>query len=334
MMVASPMPDTARQSTLPPVAQTAERLWPGTSRIIRKDEADLPVMDERDQTAWAVPYTDLTMLLMVFFIVKLSMMDPNPPRSAETPLQPDDPSGIAAEVQRTGPSALAGMQEGRGDPSPVRGRTGVLQRQTGLLPNPEPATPIGIAEQTEAVEATAPPADPWTNTQPASAPTPPDLPGDSFDAEWARRVQDLEKSAAAFLSQTSLNGQIDLTATPTGIELRLPDEVLFDSGSASMRDAGADLLSRVAVLLKRIDGDIQIAGHTDNVPIRTTRFPSNWELSASRAIEVVRLLRDLGVPETRLEAVGHGDNRPIASNRTPEGRAINRRVTVEISPPL
>lgn len=331
MAVGWPMPDTLRDTGLPPVAETAARLWPGKVRVARPDEGDLSVMDEKDQTAWAVPYTDLTMLLMVFFIVKLSMMDPNPPRSAETPLQPDYPSGIAAVVQRTGPAALAGVREGRGEPNPVLGGTGVLEQKSGLLPSADRVPPVKVVEDTEAAGVTAPPADPWANTQPASAPIPP---GESFDAEWARRVQGLEKSAAAFLEQTGLNGQIDLTATPTGIELHLPDEVLFDSGSASMRAAGADLLSRVAVLLKRIDGDIQIAGHTDNIPIRTARFPSNWELSASRAIEVVRLLRDLGVPETRLEAVGHGDNRPIASNRTSEGRAINRRVTVEISPPL
>jgi len=92
------------------------------------------------------------------------------------------------------------------------------------------------------------------------------------------------------------------------------------------------LLAGVAPLLDEIDGDIQVSGHTDDVPIRTARFPSNWELSAARAIAVVRLLRQLGIPETKMQAVGHGANRPIATNSHAAGRAVNRRVTIDITP--
>jgi chemotaxis protein MotB len=93
-----------------------------------------------------------------------------------------------------------------------------------------------------------------------------------------------------------------------------------------------ELLARVATFLEDVDGDIQVSGYTDDVPIRTVRFPSNWELSAARAISVVRLLRQMGIAETKMQAVGHGANRPIASNSHAIGRSINRRVTIDVTP--
>lgn len=154
----------------------------------------------------------------------------------------------------------------------------------------------------------------------------------AFAEEWARRVQALEATAATFLEENDLLSQIDLVATPLGVELRLPEEVLFSSGSPELETLGAGLMAKVVPLLMETSSRIKISGHTDDVPIRTSRFPSNWELSAARAIAVVRALRSMGLPEDRLEAVGYGANRPIVPNDTIEGRAKNRRVTIDLSP--
>jgi chemotaxis protein MotB len=106
--------------------------------------------------------------------------------------------------------------------------------------------------------------------------------------------------------------------------------VLFAPGDAKLTDASREALSAVAVLLKNDPHEVQVEGHTDDVPIKNPLFPSNWELSSVRASSVVRLFVDSGMAAARLTAVGHGANMPVASNDTPEGRARNRRVAVTI----
>ena len=102
-------------------------------------------------------------------------------------------------------------------------------------------------------------------------------------------------------------------------------EVITPSGSAEIKKAGRAVINRVGDIVKSIaDKDIQVEGHTDNVPISTRlqdKFASNWELSAARAATVVRLLRDQGIPGERLSAVGFGEFRPVASNKSEAGRA-------------
>ena len=106
--------------------------------------------------------------------------------------------------------------------------------------------------------------------------------------------------------------------------------VMFDSGSAQIRPEFTPILEKIAEELMKIPNDIRIEGHTDNRPIHTPMFPSNWELSAARATSVLRFLVKKGIDPSRLSAVGYGEFRPVASNDTPEGRAKNRRVEILI----
>jgi chemotaxis protein MotB len=108
------------------------------------------------------------------------------------------------------------------------------------------------------------------------------------------------------------------------------DQVMFDPGRAELRPGGASILENVAGSLRGFDKRIAIEGHTDDVPISTGEFRSNWELSTQRATEVLRRLVDLGVPPSRVSASGFGDQRPIAPNDTAEGRARNRRVEIAV----
>jgi chemotaxis protein MotB len=117
--------------------------------------------------------------------------------------------------------------------------------------------------------------------------------------------------------------------------VELPEGILFASGKAKLKDEGEEALAEVAGVLKDIeDRDFQIAGHTDNVPIRTRRFPSNWELSAKRAVNVTRYLIEQGMKKDRLSAAGYADTQPVASNRTAEGRQQNRRIEIVLVPNL
>ena len=111
--------------------------------------------------------------------------------------------------------------------------------------------------------------------------------------------------------------------------LQLPNDVLFDTGKTELKPAGRASLRQVAEVLQTIrDRQFQIAGHTDDKPIHTARFPSNWELSSQRALEVTHFLIEQGVRHDSLSAAGYSDVDPVAPNGTPEGRAKNRRTEI------
>jgi chemotaxis protein MotB len=130
-------------------------------------------------------------------------------------------------------------------------------------------------------------------------------------------------------------GQLRVTTRNGRLVLQLPEDVLFDSGQAALRPAGKDALAQVAQVLATVPGrEFQVAGHTDNVPIQTSHFASNWDLSAARAVEVVRLLVVRGVDPKALSAAGYGEFDPVASNDTADGRARNRRIEITLQPNL
>lgn len=114
-----------------------------------------------------------------------------------------------------------------------------------------------------------------------------------------------------------------------GLRLILNESVLFDSGSATLKERAKEILTVVVPVIKKVKNHITIEGHTDNVPIKNARYPSNWELSVARAMSVLSYLIEAHkVDPSRLSASGYGEWRPIASNVTPEGRAKNRRVEI------
>lgn len=111
-----------------------------------------------------------------------------------------------------------------------------------------------------------------------------------------------------------------------GITLRIDNNLLFASGQARLTSRGRTVLQGLMETLQSFDGRISVEGHTDNLPISTYRFPSNWELSTGRAISVLRYLASAGLDEGRLRAIGYADTQPLESNDTSSGRAANRRV--------
>ncbi|MBI4705165.1 MAG: OmpA family protein [Deltaproteobacteria bacterium] len=117
--------------------------------------------------------------------------------------------------------------------------------------------------------------------------------------------------------------------------LQLRNDVLFDSGSTAIKKEGKEALEQVAGVLATLPGrKLQVAGHTDNVPIATPRFGSNWELSTGRAVEVVRFLIEKGLKPDVVSAAGYGEHDPVAGNETAEGKARNRRIEIVLQPDL
>lgn len=156
--------------------------------------------------------------------------------------------------------------------------------------------------------------------------TAPDTPGSKDVA--IRKLRNLVKGIKAS-PQLSL---VRITERVNGdIVITIPDQLLFNSGEAAVRSEALPFLEGLSAAIVELNRYTRVEGHTDNVPIRTAQFPSNWELSAARAVMVVRVLSELfAVPSERLAAVGHADTRPVTPNLDMEQRAKNRRVEVVI----
>ncbi len=123
---------------------------------------------------------------------------------------------------------------------------------------------------------------------------------------------------------------ITVTRTNLGLEIEIKSNILFASGVAVLSLQAISPLKKIAAILSKTPNDINVEGYTDNVPISTPSFPSNWELSAARAASVVRLFTQTGIDPTRLKAIGFAEHQPIADNATELGRSKNRRVTIMV----
>jgi chemotaxis protein MotB len=128
---------------------------------------------------------------------------------------------------------------------------------------------------------------------------------------------------------TEANPDIQVTHTHQGTRLSFEDQVLFDFGRAAINPAGFVFLDKIADTLDKIPYAVRVEGHTDNVPIQTHRFPSNWELSVARAVNVAKYFAEVrNIDPHRLSAVGYGESRPVVANDTASNRVKNRRVEI------
>jgi len=130
-------------------------------------------------------------------------------------------------------------------------------------------------------------------------------------------------------------GKLEVVVRHGRLVLVLPNDVLFDEGKVALKSAGIAALAEIAETLKTLkDRTFQVVGHTDATPIKTAEFPSNWELSTVRALAVVKLLVDQGVPPSMLMASGRGEWEPLASNANAFARAKNRRIEIVLEQPI
>ena len=134
-----------------------------------------------------------------------------------------------------------------------------------------------------------------------------------------------------FTLPIDLRGQIEMLRRPGEADLVIKDDLLFDESSTILKPGGTQVLDRLARLLAQNDYAVSVEGHTDDLPIHTERFPSNWELSTARAAAVTRYFIERGIAPSRLTATGYADTRPLAANDSASGRARNRRVTMVVS---
>ena len=169
-------------------------------------------------------------------------------------------------------------------------------------------------------------------TRPITQPAPPaaDPALEQRRRETAQRMRNMADEIRRVLSPLTQAGQVNVTEGAFGVSVEINASLLFAPGDSALGQEAVDALRAVAQVLAPAPFPITVEGHTDNIPINTFRFPSNWELSAVRASTVARLFIDNGVSPDRLTAAGYADQRPVAGNEDEVGRARNRRVTVLI----
>jgi chemotaxis protein MotB len=277
--------------------------------------------DEDNPDRWLVSYADFITLLFAFFVVMYAISSVN--------------EGKYRVLTRTLTDAFQSQPRGdRGLPLGEAPGAALIELPAGLeaqlppvLPEPLSGQPLDqpldhLAEQAH---------------DPAGQPALPlDQPGPEEASAAAAPIapdQQLLKLGAAL--EQALGGLIlqDLASVDyrqDWIELNLASQLLFDTGDARLNQPALRALRQVSEVLKPVPNAINIEGYTDDVPIRTAAFPSNWELSAARAASVAHFLARLGLAPGRLSAVGFAEYRPRADNATAEGRAQNRRVTLLI----
>ena len=158
--------------------------------------------------------------------------------------------------------------------------------------------------------------------------------GDGFTPINIEMLENVMGQIEQYVMEEEVDDAVSMEMSQRGLEVRFTGEVLFDLGEAEIRPEGEDILREVAGLIDQLPNDVMVEGHTDDLPIRTDEFPSNWELSTARATEVTRfLIEDEDLESDRFSAAGYSEYRPLVPNDSPENRAQNRRVEVILMNP-
>jgi len=152
----------------------------------------------------------------------------------------------------------------------------------------------------------------------------PDIPDDPAQAEIYYEMMDIEQ----VIREKGLDQEVQVELQENGVMFRIQAPFLFGSGQADLRNEPRQILDQLSVLFRKFPYLIRIEGHTDSMPINSARYPSNWELSAARAVTVARYFQGLGLPPERIAATGYGEYHPIDDNGTAKGRGKNRRVEI------
>lgn len=282
-----------------------------------------------EDEVWMISYMDIMTLLLTLFVLLLAYAKVTPvlsPVSQQTRSTPHSPHSsalppaqplISSIINQVSLPIVVGIN------TPQRGYI-TLPKETTQQPvmpllQTEPEAPLNHPKQVEYPQA-APqqevPRSTLTEANPAEQ-----MPDATAIASTRNNFLDTIQASA-------LGTRIEVTTHQDSINLEISDNILFEPGSATLKPIGQQLLDELAALLVNQTYSVSVEGHTDNIPIETLRFASNWELSSTRATNVTRYLIVRGITASRLRAVGYADTRPRADNTTAEDRARNRRVSL------
>jgi len=259
---------------------------------------------------WLMSYTDIATLLITLFVVLLAHSTFNAAAEQDKEAAEQTPEII---VQSDIPDSRSNqnLPQGTIGTDLLQGEDSILSADSLHSANVHtPNNVIAIPEK-----------NPF-EIQKETAERPQDA-QDKLDAaarrEEANNLQDT-------LAEAGLGDQVEINVSSEHIEIRMNESVLFASADDSLFNEAQSILNTILPILEKSDYQIAVEGHTDNRPIATARFPSNWELSAARAVSVINYLQRSGLPADRMHAIAYGETQPIETNDTAEGRQKNRRV--------
>ncbi len=252
---------------------------------------------------WAIPYGDLVTLLLAFFVVMYSISSVNEGKYRVL-------SDSLMSAFRQPAKSVEPIQIGRPAKSPMTANINFIER------------PAFLESQTQIVRS------PHQTEEGHRGhfPTLGALVGSDKVAEIGRIADEISQALKGLMDE----GLVTVHFNELWLEVEIKDSVLFPSGSAQLQPRAIPALKQVAEILRDAENPIRVEGFTDNVPINTLLYPSNWELSTVRAASVVRLFTREGIAPERLSALGYGEFRPVATNDTVAGRAQNRRVVLVV----
>ena len=271
--------------------------------------------EHSNHEAWAIPYGDLVTLLLAFFVVMYAISSVNEGKYRVL-------SDSLTVAFNGAPKSIEPVQVGV---RPAGGRdavdTGSLNRASlsgadtsalARIPVPSanlaPERDLGLtADEVAGIERLA-----------------------QAQRLRSEQIGALAVDVEAAMSDMIASGQLAVRRGDDWLEVDIRADTLFSSGSAVLGQSAIEAIEKLALVLRTGTSQIRVEGHTDNIPIRTASFPSNWELSAARAAGVVRILSDRGVAPSRLSVLGLGEYQPRESNASGAGRLANRRVLLVI----
>jgi chemotaxis protein MotB len=264
--------------------------------------------EHENHEAWAIPYGDLVTLLLAFFVVMYAMSSVNEGKYRVL-------SDSLSEAFNGTPSTA--KESSAEDDPPPRSLELPRNQVRRLISAALPANAPTAATATAAAAATA-------ATPAAQEPAP------GADADNNAELAQVADQVSAAMGSLVAAGEVHVRRYQNWIAVDISSDILFGSGVARLSGPAVPVLQHLADALKPFPNAIRVEGHTDDRPIQTAEFPSNWELSAARAASVVHLFMDRGIAADRLAVMGFGQYRPTMSNLNVTGRNANRRVAVLI----
>jgi len=268
--------------------------------------------EHENHEAWAIPYGDLVTLLLAFFVVMYAMSTVNEGKYRVL-------SDSLSEAFNGAPHSAHAVADGGG----TGGRVELPQNQVQkIFSAAMPVAARAAASEAKPADAASAETTPATEAGTGNAPGP--ALGDS--AELAKVADDVTSAMGTLVAA----GEVHVRRLQNSVVVDISSDILFPSGVAHLSSNAAPALQHLAAALKPFTNAIRVEGYTDDRPINTAEFPSNWELSAARAASVVHLFMDRGLAPDRLAVMGFGQYRPANTNNNVTGRNANRRVAIVI----
>ena len=259
--------------------------------------------DHENNERWLLTYADMITLLMIFFILLFTISQTD-----------------KAKYETLASSLSVVFNGGGGGSGPQAGK-GIMPGQ--VAPEPLVTPRASASPDLESSAATSPKPSATASASTAAS-------GAGVATNSDEKVREITDNIRKFVASSKLEGQVTILEQPRGAVIRLDESLIFASGSATLDADATGVIGQIGAYIAKGAHFIRVEGHCDNRPINTSRFPSNWELAAARAVNVAKILINSGIEQSRISANSYGEYRPLVPNDTDADRRKNRRVEIVV----